>query len=110
MPGLTPHERLSTIQEIERILATKCRSCETRESLSQIHKKTFSKIDGHCYKQCEVGHQLRDLGRKLETGRKIKTPIWWDQGQDITADTPIITGRRGDCEKRSWTSFGRAPS
>lgn len=54
----------ATIQ-IGDILDSECASCPTRAELYRIHGSTFSKIDGHCNRECPVGKRLQGLSKHL---------------------------------------------
>lgn len=56
--------RLETLYRIDNIL-TNCSTCKRRAELNRIHKSNFSKIDGFCNKQCEMGGKLQELGKNL---------------------------------------------
>lgn len=62
--------RLAVLNEINILMDRKCKGCKTHAELYRQHGHTFSKIDNHCNKQCEVGQKLQNLGKQLSQQRK----------------------------------------
>lgn len=42
-----------------------CSTCETRKELNRKHGAAFSHIDGYCNKECPIGAELQELGKKM---------------------------------------------
>ncbi len=86
---------MEIFRQIESILNYCRNECTKRAELARQYGHVHSKIDGYCTWTCPKGGELQSIGKRLDTKRKVKTPDWWDPGQDIMADTPIISGEAG---------------
>lgn len=61
--------REGVVQLISEILDGRCAECPKRKELNKLHGSAFSRIDNHCNKECRVGSQLQELGKKLSCFR-----------------------------------------
>lgn len=60
--------RLAVVRQINWILDKHCTNCVTRRELIETHGSNFSRIDGHCNKQCPYGKEMQGLGKQLSSG------------------------------------------
>ncbi|WP_405131868.1 zinc-finger domain-containing protein [Paenibacillus sp. FSL H8-0317] len=65
--------------EIGDILDNQCGSCQTRQELNKKYTNTFSKIDGHCNRECPVGKQLQELSKQLAVRPRKSVEFGWDK-------------------------------
>lgn len=57
--------RTEATEQIGDLLDNHCADCPTRQELNKIHGSTYSKIDGHCNRECPIGKQLQGLSKHL---------------------------------------------
>lgn len=58
-------KRVDVLNEINILMDQKCNGCKTHAELVEKHGDSYTKIDTHCNRQCDVGKQLQELGKQL---------------------------------------------
>ncbi|GKU76870.1 zinc-finger domain-containing protein [Paenibacillus sp. L3-i20] len=62
--------RSQTLKKIGNLLDNKCGNCPKKEELNKLHGSAFARIDSFCNRECKVGSQLQELGKRLVVGQR----------------------------------------
>ncbi|WP_420329371.1 zinc-finger domain-containing protein [Paenibacillus gorillae] len=61
------------------LLEGSCANCPKRAELGLLHGTTFSKIDGFCNRECQIGMQLQDLGGQLRSAIRPRVKVDFEE-------------------------------
>lgn len=67
--GVNETERKELIEQIGDLEEAHCHNCELVKTFN------FNFVASCCFKQCDIGKQLKGLGDKLSEGRQVNTGI-----------------------------------